>query len=54
MRQLRCDGTNKQPTITNEEPLQNNWARLPNDSSTTQLDENNQTGDVNRQLVTKE
>jgi hypothetical protein len=31
--------------------LQNNWVGLPNNFTTTQLNENNQTGKVNQQPV---
>ncbi len=42
----------KQPTTTNEEPLQSNQARLLDNSPTNQLVENNQINDENQQPMT--
>jgi hypothetical protein len=47
VRQLQHGGIEKQPTTTNEEPLQNNWAKLLSNTTTIQLVENEQTSDVN-------
>ncbi len=49
IRQLQHGGTNKQPSIINEESLQSNWVGLPDNSTIIQPVENNQIGDVNQQ-----
>jgi hypothetical protein len=54
VRQLQHGGTNKQPTIINEDSLQSNWARLLYNSTTTQLVENNQTGDANQLVISEQ
>ncbi len=51
LRQLQHGGVEKQLATVDEGLLQNNWVGLPNNFTTTQLNENNQTGKVNQQPV---
>ncbi len=50
-RQLQNGGVDKQPITINEELLQINWARLLDNSTTTQSVENNRTSDASEQLM---
>jgi hypothetical protein len=54
IKQLQHSGAKKQHAIINEGSLYNNWAGLPDNSTTIQSVVNNQTGEVNQQLVISE
>jgi hypothetical protein len=45
------DGAKKQLATINESSLQNNWAELLDNPTTTQLVESNRTGETNQQHV---